>query len=108
MKWTTPVLTMSVGLLGAYGPTSWAEVTQSLRTQVTPVTKVVTMLEDMITKVKESKKAEEVEFAAFDQWCDGVRSEKTKTIGAQTSEIEQLGADIQAAASDASFEDQRT
>jgi len=73
----------------------------SLAAQVTPLQKVVQMLTDMNAKGKQEKHEEEVEFAAFHQWCDGVRAAKTKSIKEAEAQILQLQADIQKAEADA-------
>jgi hypothetical protein len=69
---------------------------------VTPVQKVIQMLDGMLAKGKEEKHAEEVAFAKFQEWCDGLNAEKTKAIADSGEEIERLGAEIETAASDAS------
>merc|ERR1719356_1381672 len=103
MKGSMCSLAFAIALLSVVAPASSTKTMQSSQAQVTPVAKVVSMLEDMILKAKEAKKTEEVEFAAFKQWCDNVRSEKTKNIASQASEIEQLDADIETASSDAAL-----
>merc|ERR1719356_803892 len=103
MKGSMCSLAFAIALLSVVAPASSTKTMQVTQTQVTPVAKVVTMLEDMILKAKEAKKTEEVEFAAFKQWCDNVRGEKTKSIASQSSEIEQLDADIETASSDAAL-----
>merc|ERR1719356_25569 len=103
MKGSMCSLAFAIALLSVVAPASSTKTMQSSQAQVTPVAKVVSMIEDMLLKAKEAKKAEEVEFAAFKQWCDNVRSEKTKNIASQTSEIEQLDADIETASSDAAL-----
>merc|ERR1719359_2489267 len=68
---------------------------------VTPLQKVVQMLEGVKAKGKEEKHDEEVEFAKFHEWCDQVRAEKTKSIKELSGEISQLSADIDAGEADA-------
>jgi len=68
---------------------------------VTPLQKVVQMLEGVMAKGKEEKHAEEVEFAKFHEWCDQVRAEKTRSIKNLGDEIMQLSADIDAGEADA-------
>lgn len=48
--------------------------------EVTPTQKVVQLLEGMSAKGKEEKHKEEVEFAAYKQFCEGTTSEKKKMI----------------------------
>jgi len=68
---------------------------------VTPLQKVVEMLDSALAKGKKEKHEEEVEFAKFHEWCDTVRAEKTKSIADLKDEIMQLAADIDAAKADA-------
>merc|ERR1719460_1496197 len=68
---------------------------------VTPLQKVVEMLDGVLAKGKEEKHAEEVEFAKFHEWCDQVRAEKTRSIKNLGDEIMQLSADIDAGEADA-------
>jgi len=70
-------------------------------TDVTPIQKVIQMLNELLAKGKQAKHVEEVEFAAFHEWCDQVRAEKTKNIKDGAAQINQLSADIAKAASDA-------
>merc|ERR1719178_237377 len=68
---------------------------------VTPIEKVVEMMDGMLAKGKQEKHEEEVEFTKFHQWCDQVRDEKTKSIAEATAQIEELAAAIDKAESDA-------
>merc|ERR1719183_1817177 len=68
---------------------------------VTPLEKVVQMLDGVLAKGKKEKHEEEVEFAKFHEWCDQVRAEKTKSIKELKDEILQLSADIDAGKADA-------
>merc|ERR1719183_2516663 len=68
---------------------------------VTPLQKVVQMLDGVLAKGKSEKHEEEVEFAKFHEWCDQVRAEKTRSIKDLGDEIMQLSADIDAAEADA-------
>merc|ERR1719238_489379 len=68
---------------------------------VTPLQKVVQMLDGVLAKGREEKHAEEVEFAKFHEWCDQVRADKTRSIKELGDEIMQLSADIDAAEADA-------
>jgi len=72
-----------------------------LAADVTPIQKVLQMMEGMLTKGKAMKHEEEVEFAAFQQWCEDVRKETSRSITTASDEITQLGADISKAAADA-------
>jgi len=68
---------------------------------VTPLQKVVQLLDGMLAKGKAEKHAEEVEFAKFQAWCDGTRKSTTKSIEAASDQLVQLSADIAKAESDA-------
>merc|ERR1719453_977536 len=71
------------------------------KADVTPIQKVIEMMDSMLAKGKKEKHEEEVEFAKFHEWCDQVRDEKTKSIAEATSQIAELGAAIAKAESDA-------
>jgi len=69
--------------------------------QVTPVQKVVQMLEDMSAKGKKEMQEEQVRFAAFAQFCEGAEKAKVQrieeskeTIGELQGEIEGLELEI--------------
>jgi len=68
---------------------------------VTPIQKVVDMMDGMMAKGKAEKHAEEVEFTKFHEWCNQVRDEKTNSIAEATAQIEELAAAIDKAESDA-------
>merc|ERR1719410_2848957 len=71
------------------------------RADVTPIQKVIEMMDGMLAKGKKEKHEEEVEFAKFHEWCDQLRDEKTKSIAEATAQIEELAAAIDKAESDA-------
>jgi len=73
----------------------------ALDDSVTPVQKVIQMLEDMKAKGIKEKDAEVVEFTAYKQFCVSTDAEKKKAIKDGKSLIEQLKASIQKAAADA-------
>merc|ERR1719316_1726496 len=79
----------------------WVVPASSTRADVTPIQKVVEMMDGMLAKGKQEKHEEEVEFAKFHEWCDQVRADKTKSIKNLGDEIMQLAADIDAAEADA-------
>merc|ERR1719287_79524 len=62
---------------------------------VTPVQKVIQLMEGMMTKGKEEKHAEQVQFAAYKQFCDDTTVEKTRLIKEAAEKIEVLTADIE-------------
>ena len=70
-------------------------------TDVTPLQKVIDMMNGMIAKGKEEKHKEEVEFNTFKVWCDNTRSETEKAIQDAKDKIVQLNADIDKAKADA-------
>merc|ERR1719453_1645074 len=69
--------------------------------EVTPIQKVLQMIDGMIVKGKAEKHTEEVEFAEFQQWCDSTREATKKSIAEAAARIEQLEADIIKADADA-------
>merc|ERR1719408_1046896 len=73
----------------------------SSKTDVTPIQKVLEMMDGMLAKGKKEKHEEEVEFAKFHEWCDQVRDDKTKSIAEATAQIAELAAAIDKAEADA-------
>merc|ERR1719145_537631 len=74
-----------------------------LRTQVTPVQKVIQLLEGMSAKGKKEKHDEQVQFAAYKQFCDDTAVEKKRAIEEANEKIEMLKADIEKYISDAAI-----
>lgn len=70
-------------------------------TKVTPVQKVIQLMEGMVEKGKAEKQAEEVQFAEYKSFCDNTAANKKKAIAEANEKIEMLKADIQEAAADA-------
>merc|ERR1719356_541882 len=68
---------------------------------VTPVQKVVTLLNEMLTKGKAEKHNEQVQFATYKQFCDDTSVEKTRRIKEGDEAIEMLKDDIQKSVADA-------
>merc|ERR1719326_2895203 len=64
--------------------------------KVTPIAKVITMLNGMLEKGKKEKHEEEVQFASYKQFCDDTTVEKKKAIEHAGLAIEKLKADIEA------------
>merc|ERR1719217_1166056 len=62
---------------------------------VTPVQKVIEMLQGMLEKSKKEKHEEQVQFAGYKQWCDDTTVEKQKLIKLADQQIDMLHADIQ-------------
>lgn len=73
----------------------------AVENQVTPVQKVIQLLEDMVAKGTEEKQAEEVQFAAYTQFCQITSDAKKAAIKKATEMIESLEADIQKYEADA-------
>jgi len=73
----------------------------SAQVDVTPIQKVIEMMDGMLAKGQQEKHEEEVEFTKFHEWCDQVRDEKTNSIAEATAQIEELAAAIDKAESDA-------
>jgi len=69
--------------------------------EVTPVQKVIALLTGMAEKGKKEKHDEQVQFAAYKQFCDDTSVEKTRSIKEATESIDMLKADIQKATADA-------
>merc|ERR1719197_1664107 len=72
-----------------------------LATDVTPIQKVIEMMNGMVSKGKEEKHKEEVEFNAFKVWCDNTRAATTQAIQDAADKIVQLEADRDKAEADA-------
>jgi uncharacterized protein YdaT len=68
---------------------------------VTPVQKVIQLMNGMLEKGKSEKQAEQVQFAAYKQWCDDTNRQKTAAIAEANQMIEVLKADVQKFAADA-------
>merc|ERR1719498_1896812 len=69
--------------------------------EVTPVQKVIQLMEGMLEKGKKEKHAEQVQFASYKQFCDDTSVEKKRAIAEANERIEVLKADIQKNAADA-------
>mmetsp|Transcript_48396 Transcript_48396/g.156038 ORF Transcript_48396/g.156038 Transcript_48396/m.156038 type:complete len:713 (+) Transcript_48396:69-2207(+) len=63
--------------------------------KVTPVQKVLQLMEGMLAKGKEEKHGEQVQFAAYKQFCDDTTVEKKRAIEEANSKIDMLKADIE-------------
>jgi len=68
---------------------------------VTPVQKVVTLLEGMVDKGKAEKKEEQITFNSYRQFCDDTTTEKNRAIKEANEKMEQLNAAITKAEADA-------
>jgi len=65
---------------------------------VTPIAKVLSMLEAMVAKGTAAKQEEETKFAAFKVWCDGTRRRKEEEVTAGNDLMAKQQAKIQKAA----------
>jgi len=72
-----------------------------LAAQVTPVQKVIQLLEGMSATGKKEKHEEQVQFAAYKQFCDDTTVEKKRAIEEANEKIGMLKADIEKYTSDA-------
>jgi len=64
-------------------------------TEVTPVQKVIQLLTGMREKGKAEKHDEQVQFAAYKQFCDDTTVEKKRSISEANEKIDVLNADIE-------------
>jgi phage host-nuclease inhibitor protein Gam len=71
------------------------------KVEVTPVQKVIQLMEGMLEKGKKEKHDEQVQFAAYKQFCDDTSTEKTRAIAEANEQIDVLKADIQKYTADA-------
>merc|ERR1719198_714491 len=71
--------------------------------EVTPVQKVIALMEGMLEKGKKEKHDEQVQFAAYKQFCDDTSVEKNRAIAEATETIGVLKADIQKYTADAAL-----
>jgi len=67
---------------------------------VTPVQKVIQLMEGMSAKGKKEKHKEQVQFAAYKQFCDDTAVEKKRAISEADEKIDILKADIEKYTSD--------
>jgi len=71
--------------------------------QVTPVQKVVQLLEGMASKGKAEKNDEQVQFTAYWQFCQDTQEEKKRSIEKATETIDKLTADVEKFSADAAL-----
>merc|ERR1719456_393999 len=69
--------------------------------KVTPVQKVIQLLEGMVEKGKEEKHAEQQQYAGYSQFCSDTSASKARAIEEAAAAIEKLEAEISKYASDA-------
>merc|ERR1719379_2528882 len=80
---------------------SFVAYAQASQAEVTPVQKVIQLLDGMLAKGKSEKHDEQVQFAAYKQFCDDTSVEKTRAIAEAAETIEVLQADIRKYTADA-------
>merc|ERR1719201_2438068 len=68
--------------------------------KVTPVQKVLQLMNDMLAKGKKEMNDEQVKFSAYSQWCDNQDRIKKKEIAEADEKIEKLNAEIAKATAD--------
>jgi hypothetical protein len=68
--------------------------------EVSPISKVIQMLNGMAEQAKKAKHEEQVTFAAFKQFCDDTVASKGRAIKENTEKVEILHADIAKAVAD--------
>merc|ERR1719337_420509 len=71
------------------------------KSAVTPVQKVIQLMNGMLEKGKKEKHDEQVQFAAYKQFCDDTTVEKKRAIAEANEMIDKLKADIQKYTADA-------
>jgi len=60
--------------------------------KVTPIQKVLSLMEELKAKGTKEKNAEEVRFSAFAQWCGDTKRTKAEEIEAGEAKMEELEA----------------
>merc|ERR1719440_2445917 len=78
-----------------------APISEGASSEVTPVQKVIQLLNGMLEKGKMEKHEEQVQFAAYKQFCDDTTAEKQRAIKEANEQIEMLQANIQKYEADA-------
>merc|ERR1719265_1902531 len=66
----------------------------ALHSEVTPVQKVIQLMEGMLAKGKDEKHKEMTQYAAYKQWCDDTSAAKAASIAEATEQVAILKADI--------------
>merc|ERR1719169_186102 len=74
-----------------------------MESEVTPVQKVIALMEGMLGKGKKEKHEEQVQFASYKQFCDDTSVEKQRAIAEAEETIGTLKADIQKYTADATL-----
>merc|ERR1719446_15623 len=90
--------TAAVLFIALFGAMSAAD---AGRNGVTPVQKVIQLLQGMLEKGKKERHEEQLQFAAYKQFCDDAKTETERAIAEANERIEMLKADIQKYTADA-------
>jgi chromosome segregation ATPase len=83
-----------------YGAVLLAALSTTDAAKVTPIEKVLEMMQGMVDKGVAAKQEEEVKFSAFNQWCTNQQRIKNDEIEAGWNKIQELKAQIEKHASD--------
>merc|ERR1719460_2950 len=62
--------------------------------RVTPIQKVIQLMTNMVEKGKKEKHEEQMQFAAYKQFCESTTAEKGRAIKEANEAIDTLAADI--------------
>merc|ERR1719262_217057 len=93
LAFTAHADTGAEGLVAAYKAQAQTQANQTNKAKVTPVQKVIELMEGMLEKGKKEKHEEQVQFAAFKQFCEDTTADKARAIKEANEMIEQLKAD---------------
>merc|ERR1719375_1429333 len=79
------------------------------QSQVTPIQKVIQMLNDMLAKATAEKEDEQVRFASYKQFCESTSKEKKKSENAEHAAVDQYLKDLEPACGvgDSSYGDRK-
>lgn len=92
MKWASTASFLAFGFV---------DTTNVAATAVTPVTKVTELLENMLVKGEKERHDEQIQYAAYKQFCQDTSQEKHRTIKEAGELMEVLQADVDKYAVDA-------
>merc|ERR1719356_1971694 len=95
------LLCLKVALVSVSFNVVWASTDERASTGVTPVQKVVQLMEGMLANGKKEKHDEQVQYATYKQFCDDTSVEKKRAIEEADQQIEVLKADIEKYTADA-------
>jgi len=76
-------------------------IANAAQSEVTPIQKVLDMLDGMVATGVKEKHEEEAAFAKFHVWCDSTRASTTKNIKEGEAQMDQLSANIATAEAEA-------